>query len=131
MNDFTQFLLAHGGPVLFAVVLVDQAGVPLPSAPWLLAAGALSASGNLNPMLAIGLTIVACLIPDTIWFYVGRRSGQRVLRLFCRMSLSPNSCVGRSKGVLARHGLQGLVAAKFLPVVGAVMPPLAGALRMS
>ena len=28
MNDFTQFLLTHGGPVLFAVVLVDQAGVP-------------------------------------------------------------------------------------------------------
>ena len=68
---------------------------------------------------------------DSIWFYVGRRGGQRVLRLFCRLSLARNSCVGRTKGLFARHGSQALVAAKFLPGLGSVMPPLAGALGMS
>ncbi|HWV99682.1 MAG TPA: DedA family protein [Candidatus Acidoferrum sp.] len=131
MDGITQFLVSHGGAVLFAVVFVEQAGLPLPSAPWLLAAGALSAAGKLNPALAIGMSAVACVIADSLWFYVGRRGGNRVLRLFCRMSLAPNSCVGRTKGLFARHGLQGLVAAKFLPGLGAVMPPLAGALGMS
>jgi len=128
MNELTQFLTSHGGPVLFAIVLAEQAGLPLPSAPWLLAAGALSAAGKLNPVLALAMTALACVVADSIWFYVGRRGGQRVLRLFCRLSLAPNTCVGRTKGLFARHGLQALVAAKFIPGLGAVMPPLAGAL---
>ncbi len=131
MNNIQPFLLNHGGPVLFGLVLAEQAGLPIPAAPWLLAAGALSASGMLNPLLAIALTTLACLVADAAWFYIGRRGGQRVLRLFCRLSLSPNSCVGSTKGFLARHGAQGLVAAKFIPVLGGVMPPLAGALGMS
>jgi membrane protein DedA with SNARE-associated domain len=131
MSDITQFLLNHGGPVLFAIVFTEQAGLPLPSAPWLLTAGALSASGKLNPVLAIGVTALAAVMADSLWFYVGRRNGPRVLRLFCRLSLARSSCVGRTKGLFARHGLQALVAAKFIPGLGAVMPPLAGALGMS
>src|SRR5436190_3563945 len=128
MSDIMQILVGHGAPLLFAIVFAEQAGLPLPSAPWLLTAGALSASGKLNPALAIGVTALAAVMADSLWFYIGRRGGQRVLRLFCRLSLARNSCVGRTKGLFARHGLQTLVAAKFLPGLGAVMPPLAGAL---
>jgi len=131
MSDAMQFLVSHGAPLLFAIVFAEQAGLPLPSAPWLLAAGALSASGKLNPVLAIGVTALAAVMADSLWFYIGRRGGQRVLRLFCRLSLARNSCVGRTKGLFTRHGLQTLAAAKFLPGLGAVMPPLAGALGMT
>src|SRR5438445_5027877 len=103
MNELTQFLMSHGGPVLFAIVFVEQAGLPLPSAPWLLAAGALSATGKLNPVLALAMTALACVVADSIWFYVGRRGGQRVLHLFCRLSLAPSTCVGRTKGLFARR----------------------------
>src|SRR6266446_10524758 len=121
MNKLTQFPTSHGGPVLFAIVFVEQAGLPLPSAPWLLAAGALSATGKLNAVLALAMTALACVVADSIWFYVGRRGGLRILRLFCRLSLAPNRCVGRTKGLFARHGLEALVAAKFIPGLGAVM----------
>jgi len=131
MSDTMQFLVSHGAPLLFAIVFAEQAGLPLPSAPWLLTAGALSASGKLNPALAVGVTALAAVMADSLWFYIGRRGGQRVLRLFCRLSLARNSCVGRTKGLFARHGLQTLVAAKFIPGLGAVMPPLAGALGMA
>src|SRR5258708_10234979 len=131
MSVTMQFLVCHGVPLLFAIVFAEQAGLPLPSAPWLLTAGALSASGKLNPALAIGVTALAAVMADSLWFYIGRRGGQRVLRLFCRLSLARNSCVGSTKGLFARYGLQTLVAAKFLPVLGAVLPPLAGALGMT
>jgi len=130
VNHITQFLVTHGGPVLFAVVFVEQAGLPLASAPWLLAAGALSASGKLSPGFAVGVTALAAVMADSLWFYTGRRGGQRVLRLFCRLSLARNSCVGRTEDLFARYGVQALVAAKFLPGLGTVMPPLAGALGM-
>jgi len=131
MNDPVQFLMDHGGPALFAFVFAEQAGLPIPAAPWLLAAGALSAMGGQSPIVAIAVTAVAAVMADSLWFYIGRRGGQRVLRNFCLLSLARNSCVGRTKGLFARHGFQALVAAKFLPGLGTVMPPLAGALGMS
>jgi membrane protein DedA with SNARE-associated domain len=131
MDDLTQFLMSHGGPVLCGIVLAEQAGLPLPSAPWLLAAGALSASGKLNPALALAMAALACVVSDSIWFYVGRMGGKRVLRLFCRLSLAPCNCAGRTKHLFARHGLQSLIVAKFIPGLGAVMPPLAGASGVS
>src|SRR5260221_1236333 len=106
MSDTMQFLVSHDAPLLCAIVFAEQAGLPLPSAPWLLAAGALSASGRLNPALAVGVTALAALMADSLWFYVGRRGGPRILRLVCRLSTARNSWVGRTKGVFARHGPQ-------------------------
>lgn len=131
MNDAAQFLISHGGAVLFAFVFIEEAGLPLPAAPWLLAAGALWAGGQLNPLTSIGLAALASILADSVWFYIGRGSGPRILRLFCRLSLAKNSCVGRSRHLFERHGLQALMAAKFLPGLGTVMPPLAGAMGMS
>src|SRR6202034_1112363 len=79
MNDITRFLLSHGGPVLFVVVFLEQIGLPLPAAPWLLVAGALAQGGKLSAWLAVGVTFLACIMADSIWFYLGRRSGHRVL----------------------------------------------------
>ena len=47
MNQTLEFLVRHGAAVLFASVFVEQLGVPLPAAPWLLAAGALAATGKM------------------------------------------------------------------------------------
>jgi membrane protein DedA with SNARE-associated domain len=114
MSGPTQFLIEHGGPVLFGVVLLEQAGLPLPALPWLVAAGALAASGKVNPFAAVGMAILACLVADSGWFYVGRRNGKRGLGLLCRMSLEPNRCVSRSEGSRSPRR-EGLVAANSCP----------------
>lgn len=126
MTETTQFLVDHGGPVLFAAILTEQLGLPLPGVPWLLAAGALSAAGKLSPFLALAVTVFACLIADFLWFYLGRYGGHRVLGLLCRISLEPDSCVRRTQNTFARYGMRGLVAAKFVPGLSTVAPPLAG-----
>ena len=53
MNETVEFLLKHGYIVLFAAVLAEQSGLPLPSAPFLLAAGALAGLGHLNILAAL------------------------------------------------------------------------------
>ena len=131
MTDFTQFLVEHGTPVLFGVVLVEQAGLPLPAIPWLLAAGALAAVGELSPVAAIAVTVLACLIADSAWFYFGRRNGKRVLSLLCKLSLEPNPRAHRSEQFLADHAARGLLGAKFLGWPGMAIPPLAGTTGMS
>lgn len=126
MAESSQFLVNHGGPVLFAAIFLEQLGLPLPGVPWLLAAGALAAVGKLNPFLALAVTVFACLIADLIWFYLGRYGGHRVLGLLCRVSLEPDSCVRRTQDTFARYGMRGLMAAKFVPGLSTVAPPLAG-----
>jgi membrane protein DedA with SNARE-associated domain/rhodanese-related sulfurtransferase len=105
---------------------LEQIGLPLPAVPWLLAAGALVASGKLNAGLALGVSFLACMIADSIWFYLGRRGGHRVLGLLCRISLEPDSCVRRTQDVFSRYGMRGLVVAKFVPGLSTLAPPLAG-----
>ena len=45
MSETLQFLVKHGYLVLFAWVFAEQIGLPLPSVPLLLAAGALAGAG--------------------------------------------------------------------------------------
>ena len=126
MAQTTQFLINHGLQLVFAAVLVEQLGLPLPALPWLLAAGALSAAGKFSLPLGLGAVVMACLIPDAMWFYLGRYRGNQVLAFLCRISLEPDSCVRRTQNVFTKYGLRGIFLAKFLPGMSTIAPPLAG-----
>ncbi len=129
MTDITQFLTGFGGLAVFAVVFADQAGLPIPAPPLLLAAGALAAVGKLDATLAVGMTVLAAMLADSIWFWLGRKNGGRALPVVSRWARSRNISLANAQTAVARHGLWTLTVAKFLP--GTVMPSLAGALGMS
>src|SRR5215471_1298482 len=126
MTEASQFLIKHGLPLVFAAVFVEQMGLPIPALPWLLAAGALSATGQCNLGLGLLVTVIACLAADAFWFYLGRYRGNQVVALLCRISLEPDSCVRRTQNVFTKYGLRGVLVAKFLPGMSTVAPPLAG-----
>jgi len=130
MSESLQFLLRHGYSVLFLWVFLEQVGLPIPAIPLLLAAGALAGTGRMSLWFVVSLAILAALIGDGLWYELGRRKGIKVLQLLCRVSLEPDSCVRRTEGVFERHGARSLVAAKFLPGLSTVAPPLAGVFRM-
>ena len=126
MNETNQFLMRHGLPLVFAAVFVEQMGLPIPALPLLLTVGALSASGKFSLLLGIVVTVIACLIADAFWFYLGRYRGNKVLGFLCRIALEPDSCVRRTQNVFTRYGLRGVIVAKFVPAMSTVAPPLAG-----
>lgn len=121
-----EFLFRHAELVLFAYVLADQLGVPVPAVPVLLAAGGMAGMGKLNFPLALGLAIVGSLLADLAWFIAGRLRGRRVLGLLCHISLEPDSCVRRTETMFLRYGLRSLLVAKFIPGFSTIAPPLAG-----
>jgi membrane protein DedA with SNARE-associated domain/rhodanese-related sulfurtransferase len=129
VNETLTFLVRYGYQVLFLWVLVEQLGVPLPSAPVLLAAGALAAAGRMSLLAAMTVTFVAALAADLFWYRLGVRHGTRFLGRLCRLSLEPDSCVRRSENFFARHGARSLLVAKFIPGLNAVAAPIAGAIR--
>lgn len=86
-------LLTYGYLLLFTWVLVEQFGIPLPSAPVLLAAGALSVEHEISFPLALLAGLAGSLTADSSWFLIGRRYGHHVLRILCKLSLEPTTCV--------------------------------------
>ena len=124
-------MVRYGLALVFVVTLVARLGAPVPAAPLLVIAGALASSHPLGWVAAASLSVLANLLGDGAWFWAGRRFGHRVLRLLCRVSLSPDSCVRQSEDFLTRWGGASLIAAKFVPGISVVAPPMAGALGMS
>ncbi|MEO8129773.1 MAG: VTT domain-containing protein [Bryobacteraceae bacterium] len=131
MKSTLQVFLQYGYWVLFANVLAEQIGLPIPAVPALLAMGVLAGLGNFSFALALGIAVLACIIADYVWYYMGRTRGQSILNLLCRLSLEPDYCVSRTKGLFGRYGDKGLLVAKFLPGFSTVAPPMAGLTRMS
>jgi membrane protein DedA with SNARE-associated domain/rhodanese-related sulfurtransferase len=119
-------LLMYGYLLLFAWVLVEQLGVPLPATPVLLAAGALSAEGQISFPLALLAGLAASLAADSAWFLIGRRFGHHVLRILCKLSLEPAVCVRQTQNSFGRHREVTLVIAKFVPGLATLAPPVAG-----
>lgn len=130
MHRTLEFLLHHGYVVLLAWVFAEQAGLPVPSLPLLLAAGALAGSHQLNIFASLFFVALAAVSADSIWYQLGRRKGIKVLQFLCKITIEPDSCVRRTEGVFSRQGARSLLFAKFLPGLSTVAPPLAGVFQM-
>ncbi len=130
MHSTLEFVLRHGYTLVFLIVLTEQAGLPIPALPVLLAAGALAGQGKLSLPLALALAVAASLVADFIWYELGRYRGHSILRLLCRISLEPDSCVRRTENLFAQRGARSLLVAKFIPGLSTASVTLAGMLRM-
>jgi membrane protein DedA with SNARE-associated domain/rhodanese-related sulfurtransferase len=126
MNDMLAFVKDYGTVIVVAVVFIEQIGVPLPAIPLLIAAGVLAGTGYLSLPAVVTGAIAAALLADWIWYEIGRRRGRLILELLCRIALEPRSCIARTEDFFKKHGVRSLVAAKFVPGLSTVAPPLAG-----
>lgn len=120
-----------GPPVLFLLVLLQQAGVPYPITPVLIVAGAVSVHGHLPAAAVIALAVGAAFIADLGWYTAGFRFGGRALKALCALSLSPDSCVSDTERWFSRFGTRVLVVAKFVPGLGLISTAMAGVARAS
>src|ERR1051325_634188 len=119
-------LLHDFGPgLIFVNVLLERLGVPIPAMPTMIVGGAAAAEGQHSFAAVFALAVLASLIGDGAWYVLGRRYGARVLRLLCRLSFSPDSCVRQTSTHFERWGGWTVLLGKFIPGVGSVAPPLA------
>jgi membrane protein DedA with SNARE-associated domain/rhodanese-related sulfurtransferase len=125
-----RLIAEYGLALVFANVLLEQLGLPIPAMPTLIVAGALAVEGEFSLPAVFGLAFVACMLGDAAWYLAGRRWGRRVMALLCRVSLSPDSCVRQTEFRFERWGRLTLVLSKFIPGLSTIAPPLAGAMRV-
>ncbi|MDE3179417.1 MAG: DedA family protein/thiosulfate sulfurtransferase GlpE [Acidobacteriota bacterium] len=130
MEATLQFLLRHGGVVLLAAAFADQIGLPFSAIPFLIGMGALAGRGQFPLAIGIPEAVAATLAADIVWFELGRNKGHAILKLLCKISLEPDSCVRRSEERYARLGAKSLAFVKFVPGLSTATTSMAGLFRM-
>lgn len=126
MDTLLHVIESYGLWVVFFCVLLDQGGLPFPSYAPMIVTAALATDKHESLWPVLLVATLAALIADLAWFAGGRRFGNKLLRLMCRVSLSPDSCVGMTRNIYAKWGAPSLILAKYIPGFAAVSTTLAG-----
>ena len=119
------WLAAHTYEVVFVGALVDATGLPFPGRLILAAAGALSEPNGLSVIAMIALGAMGAMITDHVWYFAGRLGSDRLLGLYCRLSVSSRRCERATTDYLQRYGALTIVIGRFVAGVRLLAWPLA------
>jgi len=110
-------LVLYGYWIVFAAILLDNAGLPIPGELVLLTLGGLARGGHLDPMLGLAVATVAALSGDSLAYCAGRLGGEWVRRR-----------LPAGRGLAPRR--RSMILGKFVFGARMFLAPLAGAGRM-
>ncbi len=125
-------LVALYGPwiyaILFAVIFCETGLIVTPFLPGdslLFVAGAVAATGGMDPYLLAGALMAAAILGDSTNYFVGRFIGEKLFsnpdsKIFRRDYLD------RTHAFYARHGGKTVTLARFVPIVRTFAPFVAG-----
>jgi len=133
MQQIAEFLAAYGYPALFVLVLLENAGVPLPGETALLAAGFLSSPAGgerlrLPAVVAVGF--VAAVLGDNLGFWLGRRVARPRLAQGRGLWFLTPERMRWAEAYFRRYGALTVFIARFITGLRVVAGPAAGAAGM-
>src|SRR3954452_24517642 len=126
-----QFFDAYGYWALISVLLLENAGLPVPGETTLLFASFLAYSErelHLGYIILFG--VIACTIGDNLGYVVGYRGGRPLLLRYQRLFHIRQRTIARGERLFAQHGAPAIFFARFLFGLRIIAGPLAGVLRM-
>ena len=113
MSDYLLSELGiYGLPLLFVVLLVGCAGIPLPSSFLLMAAGSFVAQNELSLWPVLGLAATGAILGDNIGYALGRWRGRRIFTWFPKLFAKDR--VRRTERWLKRWGGLGIFFSRWL-----------------
>jgi membrane protein DedA with SNARE-associated domain len=114
-----------------AVLLLENAGIPVPGETVLLFASFLAYDkGELRLPYLILLGIAACTVGDNLGYLLGRRGGRRLLERYQHIFRIRNRTIRRGEHLFQSHGHVAIFFARFIFGLRIIAGPLAGVLRM-
>jgi membrane protein DedA with SNARE-associated domain len=125
------FLLAHGLFILFVLVAVESAGVPLPGETALIAAGVLAHNGEFHSIeTVIVVAALAAIIGDNVGYWIGRKGGRELLSRTPIVREAFERALPPSERFFARHGAKTVFFGRFIAFLRITSAWLAGISRM-
>ncbi len=129
----TQELVHYGLALLFLLVAVESAGIPLPGETALIAA-ALLAQPNRDHHFSIGAVIavaaIAAIIGDNAGYALGRYGGRELLDRWGPIARYAERSLPPAERYFARHGGKSVFFGRFIAVLRVTVAWLAGITRM-
>jgi membrane protein DedA with SNARE-associated domain len=126
-----QYFDAYGYWTLVVVLLLENAGLPLPGETTLLVASFLAYSEReLQLRYIIPIGIAACTVGDNLGYLVGYRGGRPLLDWYCRFFHIRPRTISRAERRFERYGAVTIFFARFLFGMRIIAGPMAGVLRM-
>jgi membrane protein DedA with SNARE-associated domain len=123
--------VSHWGyGAVFVLVILGNAGVPVPEEMVLVVAGFLVWRGQLRLDLVLAVGIVSAVIGDNLGYWVGRRFGRGALERHAHWILGHPERYGAMQAFVERRGALAVFVARFVPGLRFMAGPLAGALGL-
>ena len=125
------FFAAYGYWTLVVVLLLENAGLPLPGETTLLFAGFLAYSEReLHLGYIILVSIIACSIGDNLGYAIGHRGGRPLLDRYRKLFHISEQTIARGERLFKQYGAATVFFARFLFGLRIIAGPMAGVLRM-
>lgn len=120
----------YGLFLLFLLVAMESAGVPLPGETALVAAGVLAARGDMDIVAVIAVAATAAIVGDNIGYWVGRLGGRRLLQRWGPLERHASRVLPWSERFFERHGGKTIFFARFVAVLRVTAAWVAGISEM-
>jgi membrane protein DedA with SNARE-associated domain len=129
-QDLVELLGRWGYGVIFAGMLLENAGLPLPGETLTLLGGYAAGSGQMSLFGVIAAAASGAILGDNIGYWVGRRFGwEMMLRLGLWLRQSPEQMELLRQRFL-RHASASVLLGRFVAVLRILAGPMAGAVGM-
>jgi membrane protein DedA with SNARE-associated domain len=123
----THFLTHHGLPLLFAVVMIESFGIPLPGETALIAFGVLAAEGHYSIASVIAIAAAGAIVGDNLGYWlIGRLGGQALFRRWRWLNQYSDRVLPRAASLMARHGGKTVFFGRFVSVLRYTVAWVAG-----
>jgi membrane protein DedA with SNARE-associated domain len=120
----------YGLVLLFVLIAMESAGVPLPGETALITAGVLAARGDMDIVEVIVVAAAAAIIGDNVGYWVGRLGGRRLLERWEPLERHASRVLPWSERFFKRHGPKTIFLSRFFAVLRVTAAWLAGISRM-
>lgn len=119
-----------GYPLMFALIMAESSGLPLPGETALISAGVLASQGKLTIEVVIVLAALAAMVGDNIGYGIGRKGGRWLFERPGWFHAKRLRVLANGEAFFARHGPKAVFFGRFLLGLRVWASWLAGATRM-
>ena len=128
----THFFTSHGLPLLFAVVLLESFGIPLPGETALIAFGILASQGNYSIVWVIVVAAAGAIIGDNLGYWViGRWGGRALFERWEPLRRYSERFLPAAERLMTKHGGKVVFFGRFITVLRYTAAWAAGIGQMS
>lgn len=126
----TRFFARYGYGAVFAGVMFENAGLPVPGESVLLFGGFLAHEGTLNLKWVIALAIAGAIVGDNLGYLIGHYGGVKLLRRLRGHVFLTERRFDQAESAILRYGAWAVFTARFIAGLRILAGPLAGGFRM-